>query len=514
MYRLPLPAQDYLREVMRVIVGIDLGTTNSLVAFINREGNAEIIINERGSRLTPSVVFFKNSQEVLVGDLARSQSVLKSDRTISCIKRHMGSDFQTAIEERTYSPTEISALILRKLVQYAELYLGQSVEAAVVTVPAYFNDNQRQATLLAGELAGLKILKLLNEPTAAALAYGVQLDRNENVLVLDIGGGTFDITLMAYEEDICRVICSGGSSHLGGIDFDQRIAQQILKTFINTHNIDLSNDPVALQQILINSEKAKIDLSTIQECSVLIPYITMGEGGPLHLNQVIKLEQLKFICQDLFSEMQALIEQTFNKAGLEKDWVDVIVLAGGSSRMAGFRDMVAQLFSGVEIRAEINPDEVVALGAALEAGMLAGQIDHVKLSDVTSHTLGLEDHKGEFIPLVPANTNYPVLEALLFTTVEDQQEEVVIHILQREEPWEEEEASSISLGKFHLEGIQKASAGEPNIDVTFEIDNNGILNVSALDIETGMQNQVEITGLSYNNNHKMQARRGKELIIL
>lgn len=497
-----------------MIVGIDLGTTNSLVAFVNREGKAEIIINERGSRLTPSVVYFKNEREVLVGDLARSQSVLKAARTVSCIKRHMGSDYQTNIEDRTYSATEVSALILRKLVQYAELYLGQPVEAAVVTVPAYFNDNQRQATLLAGELAGLKILKLLNEPTAAALAYGVQLDKNENVLVLDIGGGTFDITLMAYEEDVCRVICSGGSSHLGGIDFDQRMAREILKNFQETHGINLSSDPVALQQILISAEKAKIDLSTVNECSVLIPYITMGEGGPLHLNQNMKLEQFKHICRDLFNEIQALIEQTFYKANLNKDWVDVIVLAGGASRMAGFREMVAELFGGVEIRVEINPDEVVALGAALEAGMLAGQVDHVKLHDVTSHTLGLEDHNGEFVPLIPANTNYPIVESLLFTTVEDQQEEVIIHILQREEPWDNNEASGISLGKFHLEGIQKAPAGEPNIDVTFEIDNNGILNVSALDIETGMQNQVEITGLSYESNHKMLARRGKDLIIL
>lgn len=497
-----------------MIVGIDLGTTNSLVAFINRDGNAEIIINERGSRLTPSVVYFKDESEVLVGDLARSQSVLKASRTVSCIKRHMGSDFQVFIEDRSLSAIEISALILRKLVQYAETYLGQPIEAAVVTVPAYFNDNQRQATLLAGELAGLKILKLLNEPTAAALAYGAQLEKNENILVLDIGGGTFDITLMAYEEDVCRVICSGGSSHLGGVDFDHRIAQHILKSFQDTYDIDLSIDPVALQQVLASSEKAKIDLSTVNECSVLIPYITMSEQGPVHLNQTIKVEQFKYFCRDIFGEIQGLIKQTFQKAQLDKDWVDVIVLAGGASRMPGFREMVGDLFADVEIRVEINPDEVVALGAALEAGMLAGQIDHVKLSDVTSHTLGLEDHNGEFIALIPANTNYPVVESLLFTTVEDQQEEVIIHILQREEPSSNDAACGISLGRFHLEGIQKATAGEPNIDVTFEIDNNGVLNVSALDIDTGMQNQVQITGLCYESNNKTMARRGKYFKIL
>jgi molecular chaperone DnaK len=333
-----------------MVVGIDLGTTNSLAAFINHEGKPEIIINERGSRLTPSVVFFKNEQEVLVGELARSQLILKADRTVNCIKRKMGSGDEVLIGERGYNPAEISALILRKVVQYAQEYLGREIEAAVVTVPAYFNDNQRQATLMAGELAGLKILKLLNEPTAAALAYGAELDRKEHILVLDIGGGTFDITLMENEENICRVVCTGGSTTLGGIDFDNRLAAYILKTFKATTGIDMESDPVALQQIQINAEKAKIDLSSVNDCSVLIPYITMGDTGPIHLNQVIRREEFTHLCSDLFNQIRDLIKQTFAKAQVDEQWVDIIVLAGGACRMPGFKNVVQGMFNGIEIK--------------------------------------------------------------------------------------------------------------------------------------------------------------------
>jgi molecular chaperone DnaK len=362
-----------------VIVGIDLGTTNSLVAFINREGRPEIIINERGNRLTPSVVYFKNDREVMVGELARSQLILKADRTVSCIKRYIGSDYQVNVSERSYTPTEVSALILRKLVQYAEKSLGKTIEAAVVTVPAYFNDNQRQATLMAGEMAGLKILKLINEPTAAALAYSSELDKQEHILVLDIGGGTFDITLMEYEDKVCRVLSSGGTSTLGGVDFDSRLVDFILRTFQESSGLDLSNDPLALQQIQINAEKAKVDLSTVNECSVLIPYITMGSTGPVHLNQVISREQFNHLCLDLSNEI-----------------------------------------GEIKIMTGINPDEVVVMGAAMEAGMLSGKVDYVELHDVTSHTLGIEDDQGEFVSLIPANTSYPVIKSQLFTTVQDQ----------------------------------------------------------------------------------------------
>jgi len=497
-----------------MIIGIDLGTTNSLVAFVNRENKPEIIINERGNRLTPSVVYFKNEQEVLVGELARSQLILKADRTVSGIKRHMGEDYQVMIGERGYSPVEISALILRKLVKYAQEYLGDTIEGAVVTVPAYFNDNQRQATLMAGELAGIKIFKLLNEPTAAALAYGFESSQNQHVLVLDIGGGTFDITLMEYQDNTCSVICSGGSTTLGGIDFDNRLAEHILKTFRETQGIDLANDLIARQQIQINAEKVKMDLSTINECSILIPYITMGPQGPVHLNQLIYREQFDHLCHDLFAQIESLIAQTMSKAGVSKDWVDVIVLAGGASRMPGFREKVALLFAGVEIKSEINPDEVVALGAALEGAMLAGQVTDVKLLDVTSHTLGLEDDEGDFIPLILANTSYPVEKSQLFTTVHDNQEEVIIHILQRDDLIDPAKGNKVSLGKFHLEGIPPARAGEPNIDVTFQIDRNGILRVSALDIDTGIQNQIQITEVSYSCGNKILARRGKELNVL
>jgi molecular chaperone DnaK len=497
-----------------VIVGIDLGTSNSLVAFINREGKAEIIITERGSRLTPSVVYFKNEQEVMVGELARSQLILKADRTVSSIKRQMGTNYQVEIGERSYTPPEISALILRKLLQYAQEYLEQEITAAVVTVPAYFNDNQRQATLLAGELAGIRILKLLNEPTAAALAYGVNREKKENILVLDIGGGTFDITLMEYQNEVCQVLCIGGSSQLGGLDFDQQLVKHILETFKVSSGIDLSTDPIALQQIHINAEKAKVDISSVNECSVLIPYITMGAQGPVHLNQTIRRDEFNHICGYLFKEVIELIEQTFTRAGVAKDWVQAVVLAGGASRMPGFKDLVKEIFPGIELRSEINPDEVVALGAALEGGMLGGELNHVELHDVTGHTLGIEDNQGEFVALIPANTPYPLSESRLFTTVNDFQEEVIIHILQRDELGDSGEGVNVSLGRFHLENIQKARAGEPSIDVTFTIDENGILKVSALDIETGTQNEIQITEPGYVDGNKILARRGQELTIL
>ncbi|MEN6349055.1 MAG: Hsp70 family protein [Syntrophomonas sp.] len=498
-----------------MIVGIDLGTTNSLVAFMNREGKPEIIINERGGRLTPSVVYFKNDQEVLVGEMARHQALLKADRTVGSIKRHMGSDYKVDISGREYTPVEISALILRKLLNYAEGYLGQKVESAVVTVPAYFNDNQRQATFMAGELAGIKIVKLLNEPTAAALAYASELANQEHILVLDIGGGTFDITLMEYEKGICRVLCTGGSSSLGGLDFDSRLCRSIQDTFKQCTGIDLLGDAVAMQQVQINAEKAKLDLSSVKECSVLIPYISMSNIGPVHLNQVIQREHFNYICRDLFVEITELIRQTLGRAGVDSSWVDVVVFAGGSSRMPGFKDAVAEIFPDVEIRTEINPDEVVALGAALEAGMLSGEVSDVELHDVTSHTLGVEDDQGEFITLIAANTPYPALDAQLFTTVEDGQEEVIIHILQRDEMGDTGgDKGIISLGKFHLSGIRKAKVGEPNIDVTFEIDKNGILHVSAMDIDTGIQNQIEINDLGYSSGSQFLARRGRNLIVI
>ncbi len=498
-----------------MIVGIDLGTTNSLVAWVNREGKPEIIINERGNRLTPSVVHFKNDEEVIVGEMARNQALLQADRTVSSIKRHMGSDYGVSISGRQYTPVEISALIIRKLIQYASKVLNEKIEAAVVTVPAYFNDNQRQATFMAGELAGIKIVKLLNEPTAAALAYASELANQEHILVLDIGGGTFDITLMEYENGVCRVLCTGGSSNLGGLDFDQRLCEDICATFQENNGVDLQQDLVAIQQIQINAEKSKLDLSTVKETSILIPYISISSTGPLHLKQVIQREQFNFLCGQLFKEIEDLIRQTLERAGVDEKWVDVVVFAGGASRMPGFTEKVCEIFPEVPIRTEINPDEVVALGAALEAAMLSGQVNDVELHDVTSHTLGIEDDQGEFVPLIAANTTYPVMDAKLFTTVEDQQEEVIIHILQRDEMGDVvEDRSIISLGKFHLSGIRKAGVGEPNIDVTFEIDKNGMLHVSAMDIDTGMQNQVEIDDLGYLSGSQVLARRGRNLKVL
>jgi len=498
-----------------MIVGIDLGTTNSLVAFINKEGKPEIVINERGSRITPSVVYFKNDREVLVGELARSQMILKADRTVSAIKRQMGTAYKVSIGEHDYTPPEISALILRKLVQYTEKYLGRKVEAAVVTVPAYFNDNQRQATFLAGELAGLKILKLLNEPTAAALAYGARWQQQEKVLVLDIGGGTFDITLMECQEGEYRVLCTGGSTSLGGIDFDRRLMQHVLDTFKETAGIDIGGDKVALQQLELQAEKVKIDLSTVSECSLLIPYITLGPQGPVHLNQVIRRDQFEHLCRDLFEEIRSLIQQTLRKARISSEEVDAVVLAGGASRMPGFQEVVAEIFGRHKMRGEINPDEVVALGAAIEGGMLSGELENVNFYDATSHSLGVEDDQGNFVPLIPANTSYPVARSCLFTTVRDGQEEVIIHVLQRDELAEEGEPRKyISLGLFHLGGIKNAPAGEPNIDVTFAIDRSGILRVAAADLDTGTQKEVEITEVAYGDGRKLVSSPVKEFTVL
>ncbi|MDD2620031.1 MAG: Hsp70 family protein, partial [Syntrophomonadaceae bacterium] len=320
---------------------------------------------------------------------------------------------------------------------------------------------------------------------------------------------------MEYENGVCRVVCTGGSSSLGGLDFDQKLCEHICANFQENNNVDLLSDIVAMQQVQINAEKTKLDLSTVKESSILIPYISISSNGPLHLKQVIKREQFNYLSSQLFLEIEDLIRQTLTRAEVDKEWVDIVVFAGGSSRMPGFREKVEEIFPGVEIRTEINPDEVVALGAALEAAMLAGQVNYVELHDVTSHTLGIEDNQGEFVPLIAANTTYPVLESKLFTTVEDQQEEVIIHILQRDEMGDAEENKHIiSLGKFHLSGIRKAGVGEANIDVSFEIDKNGILHVSAMDIDTGIQNQVEINGLEYLSGSQVLARRGKNLIVL
>lgn len=496
------------------IVGIDLGTTNSLVASINREGRPEIIINERGSRLTPSVVYFKNDREVLVGEMARSQALMQSNRTVSQIKRQMGTNYEASINGRSYSPVEISALILRKLKQYAEKQGECTIQGAVVTVPAYFNDNQRQATFMAAELAGINILKLLNEPTAAALAYASELEQEEHILVLDIGGGTFDITLMEYEQGVCRVKATGGSTCLGGTDFDQRLVKHIVETFRQQTGIDLEGDTVAMQQVLIQAEKAKVDLSTVNECSVLIPYISSGPKGPVHLNQVLERQQFNNLCSDLFEEIRDLVAQTFERAGLEKDWVEAVVLAGGASRMPGFQTYVKELFPEASLKAHINPDEVVALGAALQAGMLAGEVHGVELYDVTSHTLGLEDDQGDFIAVIEANTTYPVMKSRLFTTVEDNMPEVTIHIMQRDEMTEDKEQSYISLGVFHLSGIRQAPKGEPNIDVSFAIDRNGILHVSAMDIDTGTMNEIHISEMVFLPGGHFYARRGKGLIVV
>ncbi len=499
----------------RPIIGIDLGTSNSSAAYI-KEKKPEIIINERGERLTPSVVSFKNKREVLVGELAKNRSVMEADYTISHVKRDMGTSKRYSIANREYTPVEISALILRKIKQYTEKFLGKRVYDAVITVPAYFNDNQRQATLKAGKLAGLNVLKLLNEPVAAALAYYLNRNGEERILVVDFGGGTLDITLMEYSENVFKVTATGGSTSLGGVNIDQLLAKYITEEFEKQHSIDLHNDPIAYQQILLNAERAKIDLSTTEETKIFIPYITATQKGSIHLEQYITRRQFNNLISPILSELKDHLTSLFKKSSLPYSWVTSLIFAGGSTRIPAVQDVVIKtLTSGkgknnFRIYRDINPDEVVALGAGVLAGILSGDIEEVQFYDITSHDLGVEDNEGNFVPIIPAGINYPTESSKFFTTTEDNQDKVTIHVIQREQ----NDNSIISLGRFILKGIKRAKAGQPNIDVTFSIDKHGILNVSALDVDTGEYNEIAISGRDWLVESDREEKRGSGLKIL
>lgn len=476
----------------RVILGIDLGTTNSLVSiFRNRQ--PELIVNPRGSRMLPSVVSFRAENEVLIGDLARNQIVMHSEHTIATIKRKMGSDQPLRIGEQEYSPAEISALILCKIRQYAEEYLGQTVQEAVITVPAYFDDNQRQQTKLAGEMAGLRVLRLLNEPTAAALAYGYAHGGESNLLVVDLGGGTLDITLLEYRDHHFEVKGVGGSTQLGGTDFDLKLVRWLVNSFKKAHGVDLRKDPMAFQQLLIHSEKTKVDLSTVTESTVMIPYISMSEQGPLHLNQALSRATLEKMLQPFFKQIRQLIEETFVQAKLPKEWTESIILVGGATRIPALERLVRSMFPAAEVKKDLNPDEVVALGAGVLAGILSGQVEQLQFLDITPRNLGLREEDGRFVVCIPAGTPYPFQTEQLVTTTKDQQNEVVIEVMQNGSRLAEEEHELVQLGKFHLHLSQSLPAGEPNINVTFSIDQHGLLNVTAVDQETGEKESITIT---------------------
>ena len=476
---------------MAKTIGIDLGTTNSVVAVMEG-GKPTVIANSEGSRTTPSIVGFSKTGERLVGQLAKRQAILNPDKTISSIKRHMGEDYKVHIDGKDYTPQEISAMILRKLADDASNYLGEKVTSAVITVPAYFNDAQRQATKDAGKIAGLDVLRIVNEPTAAALAYGLEKDKSEKVLVFDLGGGTFDVSILEIGDGVHEVLSTSGDTHLGGDDFDQKIMDWICDEFKKLEGIDLRNDKQAMQRIKEAAEKAKCELSSLMETNINLMFITADANGPKHLNMDLTRAKFEDLCYDLLERCKKPVEQAIQDAGISKSDINEVVLVGGSSRIPAVQRLVKE-YTGKEPNQSVNPDEVVAVGAAIQAGVLAGEVKDIVLLDVTPLTLGIETLGGVMTPLVPRNTTIPVSKSQVFSTAENNQTAVDIQVLQGERPMARDNKS---LGMFRLEGIAPAMRGVPQIEVTFDIDANGIVNVSAKDKATNKEQKITITNSS------------------
>jgi len=471
-------------------VGIDLGTTNSVVAVMEG-GEPTVIPNAEGSRLTPSVVAFTKNGERLVGVAAKRQAVLNPERTISSIKRHMGTDHRIEIDGKQYTPEEISAMILQKLKTDAEAYLGEPVTKAVITVPAYFNDAQRTATKTAGEIAGLEVLRIINEPTAASLAYGLDKKSSETILVWDLGGGTFDVSILEVGEGVFEVKSTSGDTHLGGDDWDQRLVDYIADEFKKNTGIDLRKDRQALQRLQEAAEKAKIELSTVVTTNINLPFITADAEGPKHLDMSITRAKFEEITADLVERCVGPFNQALSDAKLKPSDLDEVILVGGATRMPMIQDLVRKLTGGKEPNKGVNPDEVVAVGAAIQAGVLGGEVKDVVLLDVTPLSLGVETEGGIMTKQIERNTTIPTRKSMIYTTAADGQTEVEIHVLQGER---EMARDNKSLGRFHLTGIPPAPRGVPQIEVTFDIDANGIVNVSAKDLATGRSQAITITG--------------------